>query len=147
MFAVLLATVQCLQWVLDAKGSCAYVAPESGAIDPIQDWLSLWAGPANAFLVSQPATAAALQALCSGVLDSSMIAIFVVGAFQRSSIRPFLALFLLQFFRFTAQAAAVMPCAPGFIWPKGALWGVDVPTLFVDYHPANDYFFSGHAGT
>ncbi len=28
-----------------------------------------------------------------------------------------------------------------------AIEGVEIPTLFVDYHPANDMFFSGHTGT
>ena len=42
---------------------------------------------------------------------------------------------------------AVIPCAPGYIWPVGKIAGFKIPTLFVDYHPANDMFFSGHAGT
>jgi len=148
MFGGLLLTVQGFQWTLDAKGNCdADPIDTAGATDPIGDHMSRWAADANHYLVHNLDVAGALQALCSSALDGSMIALFVVGAFQRSSLRPFLALFLLQVFRFVAQAAAVMPCAPGFIWPRGTLLGLDVPTLFVDYHPANDYFFSGHTGT
>ena len=50
--------------------------------------------------------------------------------------------------RFVAQVAATMPCAPGFTSGRAGSSGVlKIPTLFVDYHPANDMFFSGHAGT
>lgn len=42
---------------------------------------------------------------------------------------------------------AEIPCPPGFLWPRGRVWGVDVPSLFVDYAHTNDFFFSGHTGT
>jgi hypothetical protein len=58
-----------------------------------------------------------------------------------------LALFLFLLFRFVAQLSAVVPCAPGFLWPRGALFGAYVPSILVDYHPANDMFFSGHTGS
>lgn len=32
------------------------------------------------------------------------------------------------------------------MWPKGKVFSFSIPTLFVDYHPANDMFFSGHTG-
>jgi len=44
--------------------------------------------------------------------------------------------------RFFGQLAANIPCLPGFIWPEGALFGVKVPTVFIDYAPANDLFIS-----
>jgi hypothetical protein len=106
-----------------------------------------WTAPLNAFLAASPAAAGAAQALSSAILDASVVAFLYVGAMRRSSMRPFMSLFLVMAFRFVAQAAAVVPCAPGFLWPRGSILGVEIPSLLVDYHPANDMFFSGHTAT
>ena len=113
----------------------------------IEDYALLATESLNHWFITHPTAATALQALCSASIDVSMVTMVVTGAFRRSSTKPFLALFLLMMLRFVAQSAAVMPCAPGFIWPRGALFGWPIPSLFVDYHPSNDYFFSGHTGT
>ena len=153
MFLIVVALSQNL---LNAKGSCpidpTFLVPGSVTKDPlppdcIKDHALLLTTSLNQWFIGHPTTARALQALCSASIDLSMLTMLITGAFHRSSTKPFLALFLLMMLRFVAQSAAVMPCAKSFIWPQGAVFGWSVPSLFVDYHPANDYFFSGHTGT
>lgn len=146
VFALMGLAVWWFQSLLNVKGTCEYVAPDT-QVDPIQDYATAALSAFNALLAADAELAAALQALCSLLMDVSMLVFLFVGSMRRTSMRPFIALFLFMSFRFVAQALAVMPCAPGFLWPRGAVLGVEIPTIFVDYHPANDYFFSGHTGT
>lgn len=164
-FAALTAAVWASQSVLNAKGVCTWVSPESTP-DPIHDHAIAWTAPLNAYLHDAPAVAAFAQAVCSAALDVAVVGFLYVGAMRRSSMRPFMSLALVMAFRFVAQAAAVVPCPPGFLWPRGAVMGVEAPSLLVDYHPANDMlrtrawagcraprmtlavrFFSGHTAT
>ncbi len=115
--------------------------------DPIDDNFVTATAGLNDHFAKNPHVASMVQALSSACLDISMITLFSVGALYRSSTRPFLSLFLFMSFRFVGQAMATIPCAPGFLWPRGEINGMPIPTLFVDYHPANDMFFSGHCGT
>jgi hypothetical protein len=98
-------------------------------------------------MIQHPTVAEACQALSSFSLDFTIMFLLYVSTTQRSSVRPFFSVFLFQTFRFLAQILATIPCAPGYFFPPGKLLGYQIPSLFVDYHPANDYFFSGHVGT
>ena len=145
-FFSLLALVASFQQILNNKGTCEYLDP-SQHIDKIDDWGYRITYSLNSYFVSNRDIAAACQALSSLFLDGSMILLLLWGTLKRSTVRPFLSLMLFITFRFIAQLAATIPCAPGYIWPSGKLFGFDIPTIFVDYHPANDMFFSGHTGT
>jgi hypothetical protein len=101
----------------------------------------------NMWFIENPQYAETVQALSSLSLDIAIIVLLWVGSTRRSSVRPFLSLFLFMALRFVAQIMAVIPCAPGYLWPSGKIFGYAIPTIFVDYHPANDMYFSGHAGT
>ncbi|CAM9695958.1 unnamed protein product, partial [Ectocarpus fasciculatus] len=101
----------------------------------------------NKRLIANPVLAEAYQAICSLLIDTALLALLYLGTTRRSSVRPFLSILIFFTFRFIAQIAAVIPCSPGFLWPVGKLFGYEIPTVFVDYEPTNDMFFSGHAGT
>jgi hypothetical protein len=143
-FVGLVAT---FQHFLNAKGVCPFLDPDVHPIDPIDDNFVRLTAPINRYFIENPAVVELAQAISSLTLDFGMVLLVTVATTRRSSIQPFLALFLLMTFRFVAQLMAVIPCPPGFLWPKGKIYGYEVPTLFVDYHPANDMFFSGHTGT
>lgn len=145
-FFSLVVLVAAFQAVLNNKGTCSYLDPKDN-IDTINDWGYHMTYDLNAYFVENPDAAAACQALSSLFLDASMLGLLLFGGLKRSTVRPFLSLVLFMTFRFVAQIAAIIPCAPGYIWPKGELFGFSIPTIFVDYHPANDMFFSGHTGT
>jgi hypothetical protein len=145
-FFSLVALVAVFQEILNNKGTCTYLDPDKHT-DKIDDWGYNATYDLNAYLVANRDVAAACQALSSLFLDGSMLLLLLWGALKRSTVRPFLSLVLFMTFRFIAQIAATIPCAPGYIWPSGKLFGFAIPTIFVDYHPANDMFFSGHTGT
>jgi hypothetical protein len=132
-----------MQHLLNTKGVCTLHWQQ----DPIDDFGVRVTTDLNHYLVHNPDRAAEAQALSSFLLDLSMLTLFFLAAIQRSTALPFLALLVFIAFRFVAQLSATIPCAPGFIWPQGRVLGWLVPTLVVDYHPANDMFFSGHVGT
>ena len=149
-FAILLSFVVAIafcQHLLNAKGICEFVDPRSNPFDPIDDMYIRATADLNRYFIDNMEMAAAAQAISSLCLDIGMLFLLFVGSTRRSSVRPFVALFSFFVFRFIAQVMAVIPCAPGYIWPKGELFGTTIPTVFVDYHPANDMFFSGHTGT
>lgn len=149
-FAILLTFVAAIafcQHLLNAKGICEFVDPLTHPYDPIDDMYIRATADLNRYLIDNPDIAAAMQAVSSLCLDIGMLFLLFAGSTRRSSVRPFIALFSFFIFRFIAQLMAVIPCAPGYIWPKGKLFGHLIPTVFVDYHPANDMFFSGHTGT
>lgn len=136
---ILVGIVAFFQHLLNAKGVCSYQDPTIP--DMFDDLFVSLTSPINSFWVSRPDLAQLTQAISSFVLDGTLLLLLSLGAFRRSTIRPFLALFVFMALRFIAQSIATFPCPPGFIWPVGAIMGVPIPTLFVDYHPANDFFF------
>ncbi len=103
--------------------------------------------PLNRLFVARPAYGELAQAASSLLLDAGVLVLAWCATVRRSSVRSYCALFLFFALRFVAQLAATIPCPPGFIWPRGRVAGLDIPTLFVDYRVANDFFFSGHVGT
>jgi hypothetical protein len=135
------------QHVLNSKGQCTFMDPDIHTVDVIDDLFVRLTVGLNRWFISNPDIAAAFQAVSSLWIDFSVTLLICVGSTRRSSARPFIALFLFFFLRFFAQLIAVIPCAPGWLWPEGKLFGFNIPTVFVDYTPANDMFFSGHSGT
>ncbi|KAH3764975.1 hypothetical protein Pelo_3155 [Pelomyxa schiedti] len=141
------------QLALDSKGSCPTLPDEVLRVrselltDAINDKLVALTAPINAYLHSHPPVASAAQAVSSAVIDATFLSLFVIGALCRSTVRPFLSVFVLMLLRFVAQLLATFPCPADFMWPRGQMFGFNVPTLFVDYHPTNDFFFSGHVGS
>lgn len=125
LFAVLLLLVFLSQKALNAKGTCDFRHPDHHD-DYIQDHFFDLTRDANHFMASNRHLAAAAQAVVSALLDLSMVVLLLVGAFQRSTSRPFLALFFMMAFRFVAQAIATMPCPPGYLWPAGKVRSRDV---------------------
>jgi hypothetical protein len=147
LMGLFFAAVYCFQEHLNEKGDCPFVDPELHPHDVFDDSLVILTAPLNKYFIKNPAVAEALQALSSFSIDFHLLTLIYVGAIKRSSVRPYLSPFIFQFFRFLGQIMATIPCAPGYYFPPGRLWGYAVPTLFVDYKPANDMFFSGHVGT
>jgi len=147
LMALFFAAVYHFQEHLNDKGNCPFVDPELHPHDAISDEFVRLTAPLNRWFIKHPVAAEAAQALSSFSLDFHLLLIIYVGAIKRSSVRPYLSPFLFQFFRFLGQVMATIPCAPGYYFPPGRLWGVYIPTIFVDYKPANDMFFSGHVGT
>lgn len=146
LFAIFLAAVYVFQSILNSRGGCPFLDPETHT-DSIYDWLSELTRPINKMLLADSTLAEGLQALSSFILDAGVLTLIYCATMRRSSVRSFVAVFLLFALRFLAQVSAVIPCPPGFIWPIGRVLGVPIPTVFCDYHNANDFFFSGHTGT
>jgi len=74
----------------------------------------------------------------SALIDA--IGIFLLGsAILGSSLRPFVALFILFGLRQICQSISTMPKPKGVIWRHPGF-----PSLLVTYDVANDFFFSGH---
>jgi hypothetical protein len=140
-------SIASFQHILNEKGQCTFLDPEIYVNDVIDDAFIRATIPLNKWFIQNMDSAAACQAISSLILDASTITLIYLGSTRRSSIRPFLAIFLFMLFRFVAQLMAVMPCPPGFLWPVGKLFGFEIPTIFVDYKPTNDMFFSGHTGS
>lgn len=132
---------------LNAKGTCTFLDPHVYTDDVIDDAFIRFTADLNKHLIANPYLAEAYQAISSLLIDAALLTLLYVGTTRRSSVRPFLSILLFFTFRFIAQIAAVIPCSPGFMWPVGKLFGYEIPTVFVDYEPTNDMFFSGHAGT
>jgi len=135
------------QTLLNSKGVCLGKLADPIHLDTIQDHFVDWTQPINDYFHIEPLAAQAAQAISSFFIDLTMILLLFLGGLRRSTVRPFFALFVFMFMRFIAQSIATFPCPRGFLWPVGSMFGVNIPTIFVDYHPANDLFFSGHCGT
>ena len=146
LLLVFLCAVQLMQLALNSKGGCEYLDPAVHS-DVIWDWFSVATAPLNRLFVARPELGELAQAASSLLLDAGVLLLAFCASVRRSSVRSYCALFLFFTLRFVAQLAATLPCPPGFIWPRGRVAGVAVPTLFIDYHVANDFFFSGHVGT
>lgn len=147
LLILIVITTACFQHYLNAKGTCTFLDPHVYTTDVIDDAFIRVTSDLNKRLIANPVLAEAYQAICSLLIDTALLALLYLGTTRRSSVRPFLSILIFFTFRFIAQIAAVIPCSPGFLWPVGKLFGYEIPTVFVDYEPTNDMFFSGHAGT
>ena len=138
------------QYTINAKGVC-YSQPKGSTSKDIahllvDDLMLTFTEPLNELFLSNESIANMLQALSSAVIDVTLIWLTVTASLLRLTAQPLLSVFILMSLRYIAQWIAVFPCPEGYIWPPGKIFGWHVPSLFVDYHPANDFFFSGHAG-
>jgi hypothetical protein len=146
-FFVSLAIVVASQRALGGGRGCARTDPATHA-DPIDDWAVRTTAGANSWFHRHPAAADAAQALCSAFVDASTIALLLCGALFRPTVRPVLAMLLFTALLCAGQLAATVPCAAGFLRPRGgALLGVPVPALFADPRAAESGILSGLAGT
>lgn len=92
----------------------------------------------NSYLHLHPLAANALLIVSSGIVD--LLGIFLLAQWIfGGSLRPFLALVIVLGLRQLMQWLVALPAPPDAIWHYPG-----VPSLFVTYGVANDYFFSGH---
>jgi len=92
----------------------------------------------NAWFRRRPAAANRLLAVSSGLID--LCGLFLIGAaLFGPTLRPGIALLLVFGIRQVSQSVCALPAPPGMIWRDPG-----VPSLFVTYDVANDFFFSGH---
>lgn len=110
--------------------------PDAGIGDGLQNLTA----SLNSYLQHSPSAANALLIVSSALIDA--IGLFLLGTWIfAGSVRPFLGLLLLLGLRQLMQALCALPAPPNMIWHYPGF-----PSLFVTYHVANDYFFSGHTG-
>jgi hypothetical protein len=94
--------------------------------------------PLHAWFTRNTAVTNVTLVVTSALIDA--IGIYLLGnAILGSSIRPFIALFILFGLRQICQAITTMPQPSGVIWRHPG-----VPSFLVTYNVANDFFFSGH---
>jgi PAP2 superfamily C-terminal len=94
--------------------------------------------PVNRWLHAHPRAANRLLMGSSFGIDVFGLALIGSGLIGET-LRPFMALLLLFFFRQVCQACCALPAPPGIIWRHPG-----APTLLVTYGVANDFFISGH---
>jgi hypothetical protein len=103
-------------------------------VDAVHEWTGGW----NRRLAGNRQAANALLVVSSALID--VLGLFLLGAaLFGPSLRPGVALLLLFALRQIAQATTALPTPPGMVWRRPG-----VPSLFVTYDVANDFFFSGH---
>jgi hypothetical protein len=94
--------------------------------------------PLHAWFTRKPRATNLTLIVTSALIDA--IGIFLLGsAILGSSLRPFVALFILFGLRQICQSISTMPKPKGVIWRHPGF-----PSLLVTYDVANDFFFSGH---
>lgn len=94
--------------------------------------------PVNRWLHVHPRAADRLLMGSSFGIDTFGLALIGAGLLGET-LRPFMALLFLFFFRQVCQACCALPAPPGIIWRHPG-----APTLLVTYGVANDFFISGH---
>ena len=94
--------------------------------------------PLHAWFTRNPGATNVTLIVTSALIDA--IGIFLLGsAVLGSSIRPFIALFILFGLRQICQSITTMPKPAGVIWRHPG-----VSSFLVTYDVGNDFFFSGH---
>lgn len=112
----------------------ARTVPATGVGDALHN---LTAG-LNSYFAGNPGAASRLLIGSSAVIDA--LGLFLLGSWLfGGSIRPFLGLVMLMVLRQLVEALCSLPVPPGMIWHDPGF-----PSVFVTYHVANDFFFSGH---
>ena len=104
----------------------------------ISDSMHVLFAPVNAFLNANPHLADATLIAITLPVDIAGIGLIVWSIFGKS-IRPFIGLFLIFSLRQTVEMLCDIPIPEGIIWRYPGF-----PSLLVDYHAMNDFFFSGH---
>lgn len=106
--------------------------------DVIGDGMHQLFAPANAMLHAKPSLADATLIAISFLADVSGVGLIALAIFG-STVRPAIALMLLYSFRQAVEVLSRIPAPDGMIWRYPGF-----PSLLVDYHVMNDFFFSGH---
>ena len=102
------------------------------------DGLFVLTASLNLYLREHATVANALLVVSSAVIDS--MGLLLIGKWLiQASPRPFVNLVLVLGLRQVMQALVALPEPPNMIWHHPG-----VPSLFVTYGVANDYYFSGH---
>jgi len=94
----------------------------------------------NAYLNQNEKIANTLLIISSGLIDLIGIGLLINAIFGKS-FRTFLAVLILFAARQVCQYFCALPMPEGIIWRDPGM-----PSLFVTYGVANDFFFSGHTG-
>jgi hypothetical protein len=106
--------------------------------DGVGDRLHDLTTPLHTWFTRNPRATDLTLIITSALIDA--IGIFLLAsAIFGSSLRPFIALFILFGLRQICQAITTMPKPDGVIWRHPGF-----PALLVTYDVSNDFFFSGH---
>lgn len=133
-FRVLLILVGVGLWYWTQKLISRKVDLGAGVGDRLHDLTT----PLHAWFTRNPRATNLTLIVTSALIDA--IGIFLLGsAIFGSSLRPFIALFILFGLRQICQSISTMPKPAGVIWRHPGF-----PSLLVTYDVANDFFFSGH---
>jgi hypothetical protein len=92
----------------------------------------------NRWLASEPRRGDGLLVLSSSVIDLLGI-LLIARSILGATIRPFLGLLAIFALRQSMQGLTALPPPEGMIWRYPG-----IPSLFVTYGVATDFFFSGH---
>src|SRR2546423_12123261 len=133
-FRVLLILVGVGLWYWTQKLISRKVDLGAGVGDRLHDLTT----PLHAWFTRNPGATNVTLIVTSALIDA--IGIFLLGsAILGSSLRPFIALFILFGLRQICQSISTMPKPTGVIWRHPGF-----PSLLVTYDVSNDFFFSGH---
>ena len=112
--------------------------PPPLADSPIGDRLHTWSTPWHTWLTARRERSSRLLIITSAGIDVFGVYLLAATIFG-SSIRPIVALLIVLALRQFCQYLVSLPAPAGVVWHHPGF-----PSLFVTYHVANDYFFSGH---
>lgn len=115
-----------------------FVVGKRSPNDVIGDGMHQLFAPVNALLHAKPHLADTALIAISFLADVSGVGLIVLAIFG-STVRPAIALMLLYLFRQVVEILSRIPAPEGMIWRYPGF-----PSLLVDYHVTNDFFFSGH---
>src|SRR5438552_5282003 len=133
-FRVLLILVGVGLWYWTQKLISRKVDLGAGVGDRLHDLTT----PLHAWFSRNPRATNVTLVVTSAFIDA--IGIYLLGsAILGSSLRPFIALFILFGLRQICQSITTMPKPAGVIWRRPGF-----PSLLVTYDVGNDFFFSGH---
>jgi hypothetical protein len=134
VFRVLAIGFGLAAWFMSQAFIGARGQTETGIGDAVHEWTASW----HASLARDPRAANRLLMVSSAFIDA--FGIFLIGwALIGPTFRPAVAMLIVFAFRQIAQLMCTLPPPPGMIWRRPGM-----PSLFVTYDVANDFFFSGH---
>jgi len=113
------------------------VVGNAGLREGINDGLLVFFSPANVLLNANPRLADAILIAISLLVDVAGVGLMIWSVFGKT-VRPCIGLFLLYGLRQTVEMFCGMPAPEGMIWRYPGF-----PSLLVNYHVMNHFFFSG----